>query len=103
MLRAESWRVLEDFYKSGKLRSIGVSNYTVQHLEHLMEHCTVVPHVNQVRHIVEPIKLRNMKTTFMQFFCVFDMFIKQIVLPIAIKPVTELNWSDYCYSVSHVY
>ena len=45
-------------------------------------------------------KLVNRKTTLKRhIWC----FIKQIVLPIAIKPVTELNWSDYCYSVSHVY
>jgi diketogulonate reductase-like aldo/keto reductase len=48
ILRTESWKVLEEMYESGTLRSIGVSNYTVQHLEHLMEHCSVVPHVNQV-------------------------------------------------------
>lgn len=48
ILRLESWKVMEEFHKRGQLRSIGVSNYTVSHLEELLEHCDIVPHVNQV-------------------------------------------------------
>lgn len=44
----EAWRALEDAYKSGKLRSIGVSNFEQSDLENLLETCTVVPHVNQL-------------------------------------------------------
>lgn len=47
-LRTESWKGLEDLHKSGQLRSIGVSNYTVRHLEELLKICTVKPAVNQV-------------------------------------------------------
>ena len=47
ILRQESWRVLERFYRDGKLRSIGVSNYTQRHLEELLDHCEVAPHVLQ--------------------------------------------------------
>ena len=32
----------------GKCRAIGVSNYTISHLEELLTFCEVVPHVNQV-------------------------------------------------------
>ena len=46
-LRLESWRVLEEFYQQGKFRSIGVSNYTVDHLKDLLENCSVVPQVLQ--------------------------------------------------------
>ena len=48
ILREESWKVLEENFKSGKLRSIGVSNYTLDHLHQLLETCEVVPHVLQV-------------------------------------------------------
>ena len=48
MIRSESWAVLEDYYLSGKLRCIGVSNYTVGHLQELLDHCRVVPHVLQI-------------------------------------------------------
>ncbi|KAF9584682.1 hypothetical protein BGW38_005579 [Lunasporangiospora selenospora] len=35
--RMESWRALEDLYHAKKLRSIGVSNYTIRHLSELIE------------------------------------------------------------------
>ncbi|XP_045601500.1 glyoxal reductase [Procambarus clarkii] len=50
VLRNESWASLEEIYKSGKVRAIGVSNYTVSHLKDLLRHSTVVPHVNQVEY-----------------------------------------------------
>jgi diketogulonate reductase-like aldo/keto reductase len=46
--RRESWRALESLYKEGKVRAIGVSNYTVQHLEQLREYAEITPHVNQI-------------------------------------------------------
>ncbi|KAM9789370.1 putative oxidoreductase ZK1290.5 [Neosynchiropus ocellatus] len=49
-MRAESWRALEELYNEGLCRSIGVSNFTVRHLEQLKKDCTVVPHVNQVEY-----------------------------------------------------
>lgn len=42
------WRALEEAYKSGKLRAIGVSNFLVDDLESLLPSCTVKPHVNHV-------------------------------------------------------
>ena len=47
-LRAESWRALEQGLEDGKARAIGVSNFLVPHLEHLLSNCRVVPHVNQI-------------------------------------------------------
>ncbi|GAM28276.1 hypothetical protein SAMD00019534_114520 [Acytostelium subglobosum LB1] len=47
-IRAETWRAFETLYEQKKCRSIGVSNYTVAHLEELFKHCKVKPHVNQV-------------------------------------------------------
>ena len=47
ILRQESWAVLERFYEEGKFRAIGVSNYTRSHLEELLSHCRVAPHVLQ--------------------------------------------------------
>lgn len=46
--RLESWRALEEIYQSGRAKSIGVSNFTVRHLEELLAHSKVVPAVNQV-------------------------------------------------------
>jgi diketogulonate reductase-like aldo/keto reductase len=47
-LRARAWRDLEDIYARGTAKSIGVSNYTVRHLQKLLADCKVKPAVNQV-------------------------------------------------------
>ena len=47
-LRHESWRALEKLLESGRTRAIGVSNYTVRHLEELLGRSSVPPAVNQV-------------------------------------------------------
>lgn len=48
-VRAETWRAMEDALKAGKVRAIGVSNFTVLHLETLKKTATVwPPAVNQV-------------------------------------------------------
>jgi diketogulonate reductase-like aldo/keto reductase len=47
-LRRPAWRRMQDIYRSGKAKAIGVSNYTVKHLEELLKECEVKPAVNQV-------------------------------------------------------
>lgn len=47
-LREASWQALETLYAEGKVRAIGVSNYTVRHLRELLQRCKVRPMVNQV-------------------------------------------------------
>ncbi|CAI5445433.1 unnamed protein product [Caenorhabditis angaria] len=49
-LRKESWKVLEGLLESGKLKSIGVSNFEIQHLEELKNISSIVPSVNQVEY-----------------------------------------------------
>ena len=44
----DAWRALASIQESGKARSIGVSNFTVDHLERLIAETGVVPAVNQV-------------------------------------------------------
>jgi len=46
--RLESWRALVEIKKRGRCRSIGVSNFTVKHLQELLRHSDTVPSVNQV-------------------------------------------------------
>jgi len=43
-----TWRVLEEFRGDGRVRSIGVSNFQVEHLERLAAETDVVPAVNQI-------------------------------------------------------
>ncbi len=44
----EAWRALEDAYKAGKLRAIGVSNFLADDLESLFEGAEIKPMVNQI-------------------------------------------------------
>jgi diketogulonate reductase-like aldo/keto reductase len=44
----DTWHALEKLYTDGKVRAIGVSNFTIEYLERLMNESTVVPVVNQV-------------------------------------------------------
>lgn len=46
---AESWKAFEELYEEGKIRSIGISNFMVRHMEPLMETVKIVPAVNQIR------------------------------------------------------
>ena len=46
--RNESWKVLEQLYKEKKVRAIGVSNFTVKHLEGFLPNCKIIPTMNQV-------------------------------------------------------
>ncbi|KAL0487492.1 9,11-endoperoxide prostaglandin H2 reductase [Acrasis kona] len=49
-VRRETWRALEDLYKEGKVKNIGVSNYTERHLEEMFVgkyKVDVPPMVNQ--------------------------------------------------------
>lgn len=43
-----AWRALEDAYKAGKLRSIGISNFKQEDIDNLLADCTVSPMVNQL-------------------------------------------------------
>jgi diketogulonate reductase-like aldo/keto reductase len=47
-LRRDSWRALETLLENRRCRAIGVSNYTVTHLEELLGLCHTPPAVNQV-------------------------------------------------------
>ena len=47
--RDETWAAMESILESGKARAVGVSNFGVKHLEHLLRTCKYRPAVNQVR------------------------------------------------------
>lgn len=48
LLRKGSWKALEEIKAEGKAKSIGVSNYTIRHLEEMKDYVTTMPAVNQV-------------------------------------------------------
>ncbi|KAJ1957840.1 hypothetical protein EC988_000622 [Linderina pennispora] len=44
----DTYKAMEKLLDTGKVRAIGVSNFTIQHLQRLLDNTSVVPAVNQV-------------------------------------------------------
>ncbi|KAA8650539.1 hypothetical protein EYZ11_002084 [Aspergillus tanneri] len=44
----DSWKSMEKLLATGKVKAIGVSNYSKRYLEELLRHASVVPAVNQI-------------------------------------------------------
>ena len=47
-INADTWRALETLYKDGLVKSIGLSNFYIHHLDPLMKTATVQPMVDQL-------------------------------------------------------
>jgi 2,5-diketo-D-gluconate reductase A len=43
-----TWQTLEEFYRAGRARSVGVSNFQPHHLRRLHQDCEITPAVNQI-------------------------------------------------------
>ena len=48
----EIWLEMEKIYKSGKARSIGVSNFSISDIKNIVAATSFVPHVNQIRYFI---------------------------------------------------
>jgi diketogulonate reductase-like aldo/keto reductase len=46
---AGTWKAFEELYRSGRIRSIGISNFHQHHIIELMKTATIAPMVNQIR------------------------------------------------------
>jgi methylglyoxal/glyoxal reductase len=46
----ETWQVMEEIYKNGRAKAIGVSNFQIHHLEDILKDAQVVPAVNQIEY-----------------------------------------------------
>ncbi|MED1738599.1 aldo/keto reductase [Bacillus swezeyi] len=46
----DSWRAMEKLYNEGYIRAIGVCNFQISHLNHLISNCNVVPTINQIEY-----------------------------------------------------
>lgn len=43
-----TWKAMEELYKKGLTRAIGLSNFNTKQIECILKNCTVYPQVNQV-------------------------------------------------------
>ncbi|CCW70545.1 unnamed protein product [Phytomonas sp. Hart1] len=57
----ETWRAFEKLYNDKKVRAIGLSNFNIEHIEHILSICSVSPMVNQIElHVLfQQTKLRK--------------------------------------------
>jgi diketogulonate reductase-like aldo/keto reductase len=44
----DSWMQMEDLYRKGKVKAIGVCNFHQRHLDKLLEKATIIPMINQI-------------------------------------------------------
>ena len=44
----DTWRSMEELYKTGKVRAIGVCNFSIEQLQRLIAETSIVPMVNQI-------------------------------------------------------
>lgn len=49
-LDAETWRALEELYRDGKVRAIGLSNFLPHHVDNILANCEVPPAVDQIEY-----------------------------------------------------
>ncbi len=45
---SDAWKAIEDLYKDGKIRVIGVSNFLERHVEYITEQAEIPPMINQL-------------------------------------------------------
>ena len=48
----EVWKAMEEIYKSGRCRAIGVSNFEISDLVAILDNCNIKPMVNQIRYFI---------------------------------------------------
>lgn len=70
-------KAMEEFYFAGKLKSIGVSNFSIEDIKNIMEDCKVKPMVNQI-----PVWIGNTNTELINY-CQQEGIVVQAYSPIA--------------------
>lgn len=47
-IRLQTWKVMEEAKDQGKIKDLAMSNFTIEHMEHLFQHCKHKPVLNQL-------------------------------------------------------
>ena len=46
------YKAMEEFYKEGKIKAIGVSNFSPDDIQNIIDNCEIVPQVNQIGYFI---------------------------------------------------
>mgnify|MGYP001128586788 CR=1 FL=1 len=52
----QAYKAMESLLKAGKIKAIGVSNFSPEDLDNIITNCTIKPHVNQIKFHIGHIK-----------------------------------------------
>jgi len=73
----EVWKAMEDAYKTGKVKAIGLSNFLQDDIENILANCQIMPMVNQILAHVSNIPLELIE------FCQKNNILVEAYSPIA--------------------
>ena len=85
-LSIETWKALEQIYREGKAKAIGVSNFTIKDLEKIIKEYEIVPAINQIK--MHPLKFSENKD-------LIDFCQKKDIKIEAYSPLTHGENLDY--------
>jgi diketogulonate reductase-like aldo/keto reductase len=72
--RQEQWAALEEIYRLGQARSIGISHYCRRHIHDIVQYATVMPSINQVEYHVGSQDVDDVRDTCRQYNITFMSF-----------------------------
>jgi len=79
-----TYKAFEKLYKEGKVKAIGVSNYNVHHIQHLLDNVEIKPMVNQVETHV------TLQNHFLHDFCKQNNIQMEAYAPLMSKNIGEM-------------
>lgn len=79
----ESWKAFEELYREGKIKAIGVSNFSIADLKTLMAATTIKPMVNQIK-----VHIGHSNTELVQF-CQQEGILVEAYSPLATGKIFE--------------
>ena len=99
----ETWRELEKLYDSGKIRALGVSNFSCQDLDDLLESCSIRPHIiqSEFHPCQNPVDLRELCDEVNITFCVSNLLILSVRNCVKFLGILSACKESYPSSGSH--
>ncbi len=94
---AQSWKAIEEFYESGLIKAIGVSNFKIHHMMKLNETAIIKPMINQIEAHVQVLNLEMLK------YANVNDFKLLAYAPLMSKNVSELLNNNIITEIAHAH
>ena len=92
-----SWKAIEEAYKAGKLKAIGVSNFNVHHIMYLLNIAEIKPMVNQVETHIE------LQNHFLQEFCSENNIVLEAYAPLMSWKIKDMLANETMKAIADKY